>query len=249
MESQNTIEKLFKAGAHYALASSRRHPSTKEYLFGAKGNVELFDLEKTSALLATALNFVSSLAQSRKTILFVGGQAPAREAVKRTAQSLGAPYVAGRWIGGTLTNWSEIKKRLSRLDELAEGMRSGELAKYTKRERSLMDHEISNLEVMFGGLRGLSRLPDALVVIDPRFESGSVEEANQLGIPVIALLNSDCNRSGITYPIPGNDASRETINFVLGEIGKTYNDNLGAAPTPAEAPLGHSPTGEAASQQ
>ncbi len=237
MELQNTIEKLFKVGAHYGLASARRHPSVKEYLFGIKGGVELFDLEKTSALLALALEFIKSFATQRKVILFVGGKAEAREALKRTAQSLEAPYVAGRWIGGTLTNWSEIKKRLARLEELTEGMKSGELAKYTKRERSLMDREITDLDLMFGGLRGLTRLPDALVVIDPRFESGSVEEANQLNIPVVALLNSDCDRSGVDYPIPGNDASRETIQFVLQEIGKAYSENLAAAaPLQTESP-------------
>ncbi len=236
-ELQNTIEKLFKVGAHYGLTSARRHPSVKEYLFGVKGGVELFDLEKTSALLAAALEFIKSLAAQRKVILFVGGKAEAREGLKRTAQSLGAPYVAGRWIGGTLTNWSEIKKRLARLEELTEGMKSGELAKYTKRERSLMDREIADLDLMFGGLRGLVRLPDALVVVDPRFESGSVEEANQLNIPVVALLNSDCDRSGVDYPIPGNDASRETIQFVLQEIGKAYSENLAAAaPLQAESP-------------
>jgi len=232
MDATQFIDKLFKVGAHYGLNSSRRHPSTKEYLFGAKGTVELFDLEKTSGAMVEALNVIKGLAGERKVVLFVGGKAEAREAVKRTAQSISQPFVAGRWIGGTLTNWSEIKKRLSRLDELSSMRESGELAKFTKRERLLIDREIADLELMFGGLRGLTRVPDALVMIDPRAEAGAVEEARQMNIPTIALLNSDCDTSNIRYPIPGNDASRETIELVLSEISRTYSSNLGAT-TPA----------------
>jgi len=236
METPTLIQKLFSAGAHYGLTSSRRHPSAKEYLFGTKGGVELFDLEKTSTLFADALAFVASLAAQRKVILFVGGKAEARDALKRVAQSLGAPYVAGRWIGGTLTNWSEIRKRLARLEDITQSVQTGELAKFTKRERLLIDREMADLDLMFGGLRGLTKLPDALVVVDPRAERGSIQEARQLGIPTVALLNSDCDAADIAYPIPGNDASRETIAFVLGEISSTYSGNLGAVPTPAASP-------------
>jgi len=226
----NLIEKLFGVGAHYGLNSSRRHPATKGYLFGAKGGVELFDLEKTADLLQKALDFVAELAHDRKTILFVGGQAQAREAIQRTAQALGQPFVAGRWIGGSLTNWGEIRKRLNRLEEIASMKETGELAKFTKRERLLIDREAADLELMFGGLRGLTRTPDALFVIDPKAEAAAVMEAKQLNIPVIALLNSDCSTIGITQPIPANDASRETIQFVLNEVSKAYSTNLGAKP-------------------
>ena len=224
METNPIIDKLFSIGAHFGMVSARRHPSTSGYLFGAKGGIELFDLEQTAALLAEALDAVKALAAERKTILFVGGQAPAREAVERAALRLNAPYCAGRWIGGTLTNFSEIKKRLARLEEIADSGKSGELMKFTKRERSLIDHEMSNLTVMFGGLRGMSKLPDALFVVDPKHESGAVAEARQLNIPIIALLNSDCDRTQITHPIPGNDASRETIHYVLSEVATAYLD-------------------------
>src|SRR5581483_11202363 len=207
MANNPLIDKLFSVGAHFGQVASRRHASSSGYIFGAKGGVELFDLEKTASLLDAALAFVKELAASRKVILFVGGKAEASGAVMRTAQKLGAPYAASRWIGGTLTNWSEIKKRLARLSELTDMREKGELAKFTKMERLLIDREIADLEAMFGGLRGMTKAPDALVVIDPRAESAAVTEASHLSIPVVALLNTDCDRSMIAHPIPGNDAS------------------------------------------
>lgn len=235
MATNPLIDKLFSVGAHFGYSPSRRHPSTARYIFGEKGGVELFDLEQTAALLSDALEAIKALAAARKTVLFVGGKAEAREPLVRTAQMLNQPYSAGRWIGGTLTNWSEIRKRLNRLTELSDMREKGELAKFTKMERLLIDREINDLESMFGGLRGLTKAPDALFVIDPRAEAGAVAEATQLNIPIIALLNTDCDRAGIAHPIPANDASREVIQFVLDEVGKTYLSNLGAAPAPAPA--------------
>ena len=233
-ETNPIIDKLFAAGAHFGYAPSRRHPSTSGYIFGVKGGVELFDLEQTAGLLDEARAFVKQLAAERKTMLFIGGKAEAREAVMRAALRIAQPYCAGRWIGGSLTNWSEIKKRLGRLEELSTMREKGELAKFTKLERLLIDREIADLDLMFGGLRGLNKLPDALFVADPRKEAIAVAEANQLNIPVIALMNSDCDRQKIQYPIPANDASRETLTIVLDEITKAYADNLPpAAPTVA----------------
>lgn len=225
------IDKLFSVGAHFAYAPSRRHPSLAPFIFGQKGGTELFDLEKTASCLEDALAYVQKLASERKVILFVSGKAEARGALERAAQRLNLPYCASRWIGGSLTNFPEIRKRLARLQELTDMREKGELAKFTKLERLLIDREITDLENMFGGLRGMSKLPDALFVIDPRQEKGAVEEAVLLNIPVIALMNSDCDKSKITHPIPGNDASLQTIEFTLEEIAKTYADNL-AAPAP-----------------
>lgn len=216
------IEKLFSVGAHFGYSPSRRHPSVSKYIFGAKGGVELFDLEQVASLLSEALEFVSKLASERKTILFVGGKAEAREALKRAAERLNQPYSAGRWIGGSITNFGEIKRRLNRLDELTDMREKGELAKFTKKERLLIDREIIDLESMFGGLKGMTKNPDALFVVDPKQESGAVAEARQLNIPVIALMNSDCDRKVATYPIPGNDAAREAIQYVLGEVADAY---------------------------
>lgn len=229
MDKNSLIDTLFSVGAHFGYAPSRRHPSVASYIFGAKGGTELFDLEQTAVCFEQALEAIKKLASERKTVLFVGGKAEAREAVVRAAERLNQPFVASRWIGGSLTNFSEIKKRLNRLSELSDMREKGELTKFTKRERLLIDREIADLEAMFGGLKSMQKLPDALFVVDPKRESGAVEEARQLNIPVIALLNSDCDRTAVTHPIPGNDASVQTISFVLGEVAKTYEDNLGTA--------------------
>ncbi len=235
-ETNPIIDKLFGAGAHFGYAPSRRHPSTAGYIFGVKGGVELFDLEQTAGLLEVAKDFFKQLGAEKKTILFIGGKAEAREAILRAAQRLDALYCNGRWIGGSLTNFSEIKKRLNRLEELSSMREKGELAKFTKLERLLIDREITDLENTFGGLRGMQRLPDAVFIADPRKESIALAEAVQMKIPVIALLNSDCDRSAIAYPIPANDASRETLSIVLDELTKTYLANVPAdtgAPTTA----------------
>lgn len=234
-QNQNPIiEKLFSVGAHFGYAPSRRHPSQAPFIFGAKGGVELFDLEQTAACLERALAFVKSLAAERKTILFVGGKPEARDAVQRTAEKLNQPYVAGRWIGGTLTNFQEIKKRLARLADTTGKRERGELAQFTKKERLLIDREITDLEVMFGGVKHLTKIPDALCIVDPKREEGALDEARALNVPVIALMNTDCDKTKITYPIPGNDASRHVIALVLEEVAKTYAANLVAPPAPKE---------------
>jgi len=240
-KNSGIVDKLFAAGAHFGYSPSRRHPSLKSYIFGSKGNTELFDLEKTSVALETALQFVGTLASNRKTVLFVGGKAEAKGIVKRVAERLNQPYVASRWIGGTLTNFSEIRKRLNRLSDLTTMREKGELMKFTKLERLLIDREITDLENTFGGLKGVTKLPDAMVIVDPRHESGAVDEAALVRIPTVAIMNSDCDRAKITYPIPANDASVHSISAILDEIATAYSTNLGperaAEATPEAAPV------------
>lgn len=235
MEKQALIEKLFSVGAHFGYAPSRRHPSVAPFIYGTKGKTELINLEHTSECLTSALSFVESLAGARKTILFVGSKAEARTALTRAAERLGQPYVASRWIGGTLSNFSEIKKRVNRLQELTTMREKGELAKFTKHERLLIDREIEDLEAMFGGLKSMQKLPDALVIVDPKQEQGAVKEAQLLKIPVIAVLNTDCDKTAIAYPIPANDASVQSISFILNELATAYEQHLGLQPqAPAE---------------
>ncbi|MBX4192137.1 30S ribosomal protein S2 [Candidatus Parcubacteria bacterium] len=230
MDKNQLIDKLFSVGAHFGYAPSRRHPSVAPYIFGAKGGTELFDLEQTAALFEDALDYIKSLAAEKKTILFVGGKAEAKEAVKRAAARLNMPYSAGRWIGGSLTNFNEIKKRLAKLEEHTTMREKGELAKFTKHERLLIDREITNLEEMFGGLKGLTRTPDALFIVDPRHEEGAVAEAKTMGVPVVALMNSDCDRTNVAYPIPANDSAVATITLILDEVTKMYASNTPVTP-------------------
>ncbi len=212
------IEALFKAGAHFGLIRSRRHPSTKPFIFGVKNKIEIFDLEKVNEMLSLAKEFVKSKVSQGGMILLVGGKNEARKSVLNGAQKAGMPYVAGRWLGGTLTNFSEIKKRIAKLEDLTTQKEKGELGKYTKKERLLIDREIETLNRDFFGLSPLKSIPAVLFVIDPKREDIAVKEARNLGIPVVALASSDCNLRDVDYPIPGNDSSVKSIEYFVNEI-------------------------------
>ncbi len=216
------VDALFSVGAHFGFVKARRHPSAKPFIFGSKNNIEIFDLEKTSIELEKALAFIETQAKAGALGLIVGGKSEAREAVVKAGKDLDMSFVPGRWIGGTLTNFPEIKKRILRLEELTTQREKGELAKYTKKERLLIDREIAKLELYFGGLSNLKALPKFLVVIDPKKEHIAVAEAKRMKIPVVGLAGSDSNLHEVNYAIPGNDASRQSIAYILGEIVKAY---------------------------
>jgi len=218
------IEEMFKAGAHFGYSRTRRHPSFKPLIFGAKKNVDIVNLEKTGFHLTKALEFVVECAKNGKTFLLVGTKHEARSVIKKAAQTLNLPYVSKRWIGGTLTNFSEIKKRVSRLIALREQKEKGELEKYTKKEQLLFDREINRLEMYFGGIVNMTGTPDILFVIDPRHENTAMKEARQKSIPVVALANSDCDITNIAYPIPANDSSMASIIFFVDKFVKAYQE-------------------------
>ncbi|MDE2188710.1 MAG: 30S ribosomal protein S2 [Patescibacteria group bacterium] len=225
MEKTNkTIDAMFKAGVHFGFARSRRHPTIAPYIFGVKNKVEIFDLEKTVDLLDAAKKFAASVGSTGKQIIFIGGKYEARAAIRSVAQSINMPFVDGRWVGGTLTNFKEIRRRIDKMEKLVEEREKGELAKYTKKERLLIDREIARLEHLFLGIVSVKEMPKAIFVVDPKSEHNAVAEAVELGIPVIALAGSDCDISNIDYPIVGNDAAQESIRFVAGEIAGAYQD-------------------------
>jgi small subunit ribosomal protein S2 len=219
---KSIVDALFSVGAHFGFVKSRRHPSAKPFIFGSKNSIEIFDLEKTSKELEKALVFVESKGKEGVMGLWVGGKSEAREAIIKAGTALEMPYVAGRWIGGTLSNFSEIKKRIARLEELTEQREKGELGKYTKKERLLFDREIDKLTIFFGGLARLKALPKFLVVVDPKKESIALSEARKMHIPVLALAGSDTNLYKINYAIPGNDSSRQNIGFILERLVEAY---------------------------
>ena len=219
---KTTIEAMFAAGTHFGLGRSRRNPTIAPFIFGTKNSTDIFDLEKTQPILNAAKDYVHQLASEGKTIIFVGGKREASTIVKNAAMSLNLPYVEGRWIGGTFTNFPQIRKRIERFEKIVSDREKGELLKYTKRERMLIGKEVEKLERMFYGIVSSKKLPDAMFVIDPRREHNAVKEAQDVGIPVIALSNSDCDISDINYPIVGNDGSRQSIQFFVNEISKAY---------------------------
>ena len=229
------VQALFKAGAHFGFSRSRRHATMKPLVFGSKNRTDILDLSKTAPLLERALGFMRASGAQGKKVLCVGGKPEMTELIIAAAEAISMPYVAGRWLGGTLTNFTEIKKRIKRMLELTTDREAGTLAKkYTKKERVLIDREIGRLENNFLGLVSLEKLPDALLVVDTRHESIAVHEAAALGIPVIGIMNSDCDLSAVTHPIVGNDASRESVKFFLDKIVEAYKEGAKGNVVPIE---------------
>lgn len=218
----SAIDALYAHGVHFGFIKSRRHPSVKPYIYGLKNKIEIFDLEKTDEALNKALKFVEEIASKNGKILFISGKNEAISAVASTAEAINMPYVAGRFIGGTLTNFPEIKKRVEKLESWVSQKEKGELAKYTKKERLLIDREIDRLKKFFFGLSTMKTLPQAVFIIDAKKEYIAVTEAKKMSIPVIALCGSDNNLNDADFPIPGNDASKMSIEFILGKVAESY---------------------------
>lgn len=233
MVETTDIQTLFEAGAHFGFSRARRHPTAAPFLFGTKDRSDIFDLEETQRRLSAAEAFAASLAATGRQLLFVGGKHEAAPIVKEMAERAGQPFVAGRWIGGTLTNFKNIRKRIERLQKLMEERDNGLLEKYTKKERLLIDREIEELLGRFGGLVTMNDLPAAMFVIDSRHEETAVKEANQLGIPVVGLASSDCDFARVQYPIPANDTSVRAIRLIASLIAEAYAAGKRPAPTAA----------------
>lgn len=231
------ISRLFSVGAHFALSRARRHPSVSQYIYGRKNRVEIFDLEKTVVLAQKTLAHIKKMGEEGKVILFAAGKSETREIVTALATRLSMPYIAGRWIGGTLTNFSEIRGRIDRLETLRSEREKGELAKYTKRERLMIDREIERLSRLFNGLVPLKGKPDAIFVIDARREHIAVAEARKMRVPVITLSSSDCNLQEVDYPILGNDSAVKSVQLFVDDVSVAYEAGRALRPAaPVAAP-------------
>jgi small subunit ribosomal protein S2 len=173
-------------------------------------------------MLDTAKAFLTELGKNGKTVLIVGTKPEIRDLIEATAKEMDAPFVIRRWIGGTLTNWPEIKKRTARLKSLSDKFAKGELEKYTKKERLLFERELEGLQEDFGGFASLEGAPAALLVIDPRNEAIAVEEATKMKVPTVALMNSDCDAKAVTHGILANDAAIESVKYFLSVLRDAY---------------------------
>lgn len=219
------ITTLFEAGAHYGYSKTRRHPTVAPYLLGNKNGIDIIDVEKVKPLFEHAAKALAELGKAGKTVLFVGTKAEARAAVESVAMALRQPFVTERWVGGTLTNFAEIKRRIQKLEEMKEKRASGEYDKYTKKEKILLNRELDRLNKYFSGMVGMAKLPDAIVVVDSKKEHIAVTEAKKTGITVIGIGNTDCSIKSVHYPLIANDGSRGSIEFVLGILKDAYEGN------------------------
>jgi len=212
------IEDLAKAGVGYGYQKTRRHPSTKGSIYTTQNGVDIINLDKTKEQLIEAVNFLKSLREQKKRIIFIGEKPEIVQSVKEIALSLGEPYIVNRFIGGSITNFSQIKKRIEKLHTMLESKERGEWAKFTKKEQLLMQRELEKLDKNFGGLSSLTNLPGAIVVVDSKHEEIPVREAAIAHIPVVSLSNKDCDVSTIEYPIICNDSSKSSVDTILNII-------------------------------
>ncbi len=217
-----TMQQLLEAGAHFGHQTHRWNPRMKPYIFGDRNGVHIIDLSQSVPLFARALEFVSQTVSRGGKVLFVGTKRQAQDPVAASAGSCGQHFVNHRWLGGMLTNWKTISNSIKRLKSLEEQL-SGDTAGLTKKEVLQLTRERDKLEKSLGGIRDLAGLPDVMFVVDTNKEELAIKEANVLGIPVVAILDSNSDPNGIAFPVPGNDDASRAIRLYCDAIAEAVN--------------------------
>jgi len=213
-----TMKQLLEAGVHFGHQTKRWNPKMKRYIFTARNGIYIIDLQQTVKMFRAAYDVVRDMAAEGKTVLFVGTKKQAQEAVEEEARRAGTPYVNVRWLGGMLTNFQTIRKSLDRLQKLTEMTTDGTAEKLPKKEVLRLAKERARLEKVLGGIKDLRRVPDAIFVVDPSREEIAVLEARRLSIPIIAIVDTNCDPDLIDYVIPGNDDAIRAIKLFLGKV-------------------------------
>jgi small subunit ribosomal protein S2 len=232
---QVTMRQMLEAGVHFGHQTRYWNPKMAPFIFGARGKIHIINLEKTLPLFNDAMNYVSGLAQKRGTILFVGTKRSAREAIKEEATRCGQPFVSMRWLGGMLTNFRTVKQSVARLKELDAMESDGNYGKLVKHEVLGLQREREKLEASLGGIKGMDRLPDALFVIDIGHENIAVQEAKKLGIPVIAVVDTNYDPALVDYAIPGNDDAIRAVQLYARAVADAVLEGKAAAPISASS--------------
>lgn len=227
---QVTMRQMLEAGVHFGHQTRYWNPRMAPYIFGARGKIHIINLEKTLPLFTDAMNFVSGLAQKRGTILFVGTKRSARDAVKDEAVRCGMPYISQRWLGGMLTNFRTVKASVSRLKEIETMAADGTFEKLVKHEVLGLVREKEKLERSLGGIKNMNALPDALFVIDIGHEDIAIKEAKKLGIPVIAVVDTNYDPSLVDYAIPGNDDAIRAVQLYTRAVSDAVLEGKAASP-------------------
>ncbi|MEO5628555.1 MAG: 30S ribosomal protein S2, partial [Thermomonas sp.] len=230
---QITMRQMLEAGVHFGHQTRYWNPKMGPYIFGARGKIHIINLEKTVPLFNDAMNFISGVAQKRGIILFVGTKRSARDAMKDEATRCDMPYMNQRWLGGTLTNFATVKKSVSRLKELEAAESDGTFEKLVKHEVMNLRRERDKLEASLGGIKDMNRLPDALFVIDIGHEDIAIKEAKKLGIPVIAVVDTNYDPNLVDYAIPGNDDAIRAVQLYAGAAADAVLEGKAAMPSAA----------------
>ncbi len=227
---QVTMRQMLEAGVHFGHQTRYWNPKMAQYIFGARGKIHIINLEKTLPLFNDAMNFVSGLAQKRGKLLFVGTKRSARDSIAEEARRCGMPFVSQRWLGGMLTNFRTVKQSITRLKELEQMAIDGSLEKRVKHEILSLKREAEKLEKSLGGIKDMGGLPDALFVIDVGHEDIAIQEARKLGIPVVAVVDTNYDPSLVDYAIPGNDDAIRAVQLYARAVADAVLEGKAAAP-------------------
>ncbi len=230
-----SMKQLLEAGVHFGHQTRRWNPKMAKYIFTERNGIYIIDLQKTVRKVDEAFNFIRSVAQEGKKVLFVGTKKQAQEAVKEEAVRAGMFYVNERWLGGMLTNFQTIQKRIKRLKQLEQMEQDGTFEVLTKKEVLALRHEMERLEKFLGGIKEMNRLPGALYVVDPRKERIAVAEARKLGIPIVAIVDTNCDPDEIDYVIPGNDDAIRAVRLLTGRMADAVIEGSHGQDEPEEA--------------
>ncbi len=229
------VKQLLEAGVHFGHNTRYWNPKMDQYIFGTKNKIHIIDLSKTEQLMQDALNYVSSLASRRGKILFVGTKRSASKVMKQEAIRCGMPYVTNRWLGGMMTNYKTVKQSINRIREIETMKTDGRMDKLIKKEQLKHERELTKLEKSLGGIKEMAGVPDAMFVVDTKHESIAIKEARTLGIPVIAVVDTNNSFDGVDYIIPGNDDAMKAINLYSVTVADAILEGRASMPTPADA--------------
>lgn len=219
-----SLTELLEAGVHFGHHVSRWHPKMAPHIFGSRSGIHIINVEETQKHLAAALEFLKGIAARGGNVLFVGTKQQAQSLVKQSAQEVGMPYVSERWLGGTLTNFGEIKRVVKRLLDLRDKREKGELKKYTKQEQVWIARDIEDMERKVGGIETMMQMPDAIFIVDIRSDKTALAEAVQKKIPVVALVDTNVNPRDVAYQIPANDDGVKSITFILSLVAEAIKE-------------------------
>lgn len=218
MAVEITMKELLEAGVHFGHQTRRWNPKMKEYIFGERNGIHIIDLQKTLKMFREAARYVAEHAAQGKSVLFLGTKRQAQEAISEEAQRCGMFYVNHRWLGGTLTNWVTLQKSIKRLKLLKSMSEDGRMAEFSKKEGARLDRELKHLQQNFAGVENMTTPPDVMFVIDPNAEVIAVREARRMGIPVVAIVDTNCDPSLVDWVIPGNDDALRAIRLFTSKI-------------------------------
>ncbi|MBR1826546.1 MAG: 30S ribosomal protein S2 [Clostridiales bacterium] len=213
-----SMKQLLEAGVHFGHQTRRWNPKMAPYIFTERNGIYIIDLQKTVRKLEDAYNYVRDLSADNGTLLFVGTKKQAQDSIREEATRAGMPFVNARWLGGMLTNFKTIQNRIKRLQQLKQMKEDGTFDLLTKKEAAKLDLEIEKLEKFLGGITGMKKIPDAMFIVDPRKERIAVAEAHKLGIPIIAIVDTNCDPDEIDYVIPGNDDAIRAVRLISGAM-------------------------------